>query len=1709
MPASEQTWRSPKLMHTVFAVSGVGLLLCTIWMFAADHDRSWKDHQRQFRNVELTSLDWRKQQEANDDAMAKQARAQDRLDELRSSPLNAQTLEEFWAEVRARGNSYEQDHEDGFQEFLAAHEELITAARQAREAYSEERLRVDQLRVGAEDARKAADARQKGGTDPDAKQKQALLSDLEEKLANAEQGAEESRATLKSAEQAATESRKEVVDALKAVIQLARVDEDRTLQDRKFASADFDAVRAELGIGVRDGKSPSDLDEIQQRVDTEAANVQELLMQYQGFSQHRKQLQRTVDKLIQEEQELVKDLEDARAALVQLDKAVVDRRSTFFVSSPPFLGKRWLELPILDAFNSPLKIQNLWSEGLDQKYGSFNRVRRFDRCTTCHQAIQSTAPGSAVDPAWVHNTPLELVLSPPNADERAQADTGDPTLDQRLERLYGVSLADGLLDPSDVTVRLVRRESSAARAAIGVPEDLRSQQPGIEIRMALLQPAPDTAHADVDAGLRVGDVIIEINGSPMRDRQRTVQRLLEAADSNEVLTLTVRRGLAHPYASHPRLDLFVGSLSPHRMEEFACTVCHDGQGSATDFKWASHTPDSDRQRLDWREKYGWFDNHHWIFPMNPKRFVEASCLKCHHDVHSLAASQRFPDPPAPKLTRGHQLILKYGCYGCHEVNGFDGPDKRLGPDLRLEPNFYAAALQFQHAPDTGYDRLTPEEQELVGRLITHPEEQDVRRRVHSLILEDARVAEQSRAGKSEKEPRLTAYVHDRLEPLLRDVEVPGKLTKVGPSLRFVARKLDPAFMFDWIREPKHFRPGTRMPQFFGLWDHLPAESTRSEIAALQEQKARLARVPKRRRNTARIREIEEQIADLQTRAAQAEAGQVEKGFEPLEVFGMVTYLTQRSQDFAYLDPTALDPQDASSTDQRVARGKLLFEERGCLACHTHKDFPESKEFRKADDIVQGPDLSGLGDKFASIESRRWLYSWIKNPTRYHARTVMPDLFLAPLEHKNAQGQVTHRSDPVADIAAYLTSDRTGWRPKGDTIAAANQVDSRELKELALEFLKDAFYTKRAEQYLEVGIPERLRAELKGAETELVVPNESFEAGTPLSQQQILLYVGNKTISKYGCYACHDIPGFEDAKPIGTGLADWGRKEPAKLAFEHITHYLHGPGGGHSHGAHSHGGHSSSSTATPDAGHADASREHGDDGAAGDGAAAEAAREPIDEYFLHAIESSHREGFIYQKLREPRSFDYHVTENKRYSERLRMPQFPFGHDEREAIITFVIGLVADPPSAKYVYKPDPRSEALIAGRAVLEKYNCGGCHVLEPERWSVSLPDGAVPAPPAVPTYPFLAADYSSDELAESGQTDARGRLEMHLAGMPALNPADGRPLVNETEEDQLTDEDTFDPTSVLYNFELWKPTPIDGHAFGVGQVVAGITDGSIEKRHSAEGGTLARYLLAPLLQRQKQGNELLSRLPNPNASGKEVWGFVPPPLIGEGKKVQSGWLYEFLIDPYPIRPQVVLRMPKFNLAASEATALVNYFAALDEAEYPYNFDARRRSSHLAEAESRYQEVLQGASASGTRFGDAMKILTDSKNGCTQCHQIGDFAQAPKGPDLAAVHRRLRPEYVRNWLARPAAILPYTTMPENFKYRPDAPAEDGFVVKQGMQSVKYVHGTSTEQVDATVDLLMNWDEYMKQQTSISRLVEENSPKTPATPDSTAAAAGAAP
>ena len=68
----------------------------------------------------------------------------------------------------------------------------------------------------------------------------------------------------------------------------------------------------------------------------------------------------------------------------------------------------------------------------------------------------------------------------------------------------------------------------------------------------------------------------------------------------------------------------------------------------------------------------------------------------------------------------------------------------------------------------------------------------------------------------------------------------------------------------------------------------------------------------------------------------------------------------------------------------------------------------------------------------------------------------------------------------------------------------------------------------------------------------------FDAKADLASMDIHkqeVYVGRNLIAYYGCFACHAIPGFEDAKPIGTELTEEGSKPVHRLdfGFLHLPH----------------------------------------------------------------------------------------------------------------------------------------------------------------------------------------------------------------------------------------------------------------------------------------------------------------------------------------------------------------------------------------------------------------------------------------------------------------------------------------------------------------------------------------------------------------------------
>ncbi|MFM1902364.1 MAG: hypothetical protein RLZZ440_264, partial [Planctomycetota bacterium] len=1196
--------------------------------------------------------------------------------------------------------------------------------------------------------------------------------------------------------------RGDLLERMRDIAKRAKFREDLLAGALKLRKAELDKNRADYELAVSDEAPADRQSSLLAIADAKREEVSAATLAFQEANTYRKSLESLVSQILAAEDEAAKAVADHRTKLGLLQKTLEQRKSN--------VAKTALELPVLDAFNGPLKVEQVWLPQLTLN-NNFRDVARFDRCVTCHRGMDKSRPGSPQDPAYPGEETLDLVLATPDeeaARELIDAARTDGTADDALQAVYGLRLAErGVFTADAATVNVV-----LPAPAVAYDEE------------------PDPSAAAAVAGLLPGDVIEEVAGLRISGKAMAAAALLETPVWGSPLELKVRRGVPQPYATHPRLDLFVSDSSPHPMKNFGCTICHQGQGSATSFKWASHAPNSPKIAHEWHGEYGWFNNHHWILPMLPDRFEQSSCLKCHHQVVDLEPSEKFPEPPAPKLVEGYQLIRQYGCYGCHEINGWAGPDKRIGPDLRLAPNYHEVAAAIAADPglaDLGEDALRWAREVRAGT-----DGRNARGRLREAILEDAAAGEES---------KLLPRSHE-LAAMLKDPETPGSFPKVGPSLRHLASKVGFDWLYSWLRNPQDFRPSTKMPRFFGLWEHL-------EGKGLEESER----------------------------------------YEPLEIRSMIHYLASSSQPFEFVEPFA-----GITAEADVARGKKAFQLRGCLACHQHGDFPDATS-------THGPDLSRIGAKLASQpQGRAWLYSWIREPARYHSKTNMPNVMLEP--ERLADGRV---ADPAADATAYLMQSTEDWRPSEIPSESLSEGEREALDELALMYLKERFPTVRAQAILKAGLTAE-QGTMRGDEAMLV------GLDGPARDATLLHYVGKKTIGKLACYSCHDIPGFEDAKPAGAALADWGRKESSRIAFEQVSQFVmhqladgHGHGGHHVHGAeagHGGGAHGEDGHSAEDSGglNPDLAYVVKEEGAHVD----LESLDPDTGYFVEKLLGHEREGFLWQKLRAPRSYDYKKVENKSYNERYRMPQFPFDAEQREAVMTFVLGLVAEPPAPQFVHQPGPREQARLDGIVVAEQYNCGGCHALEMDRWDVAFRPGALGEGSETADYPFLSPHFTPQQVVTSLAANAEGLRRATLVGSPVLDPETGRPQL--VDEDGVPIEEDDDESVPHRPFTLWRDALVDGEPRAVGGPNLIVPESALAagRHYPGRGGDLARLLYPVVIADEKEIN--------PNVTPTDAWGWLPPPLVGEGKKVQSAWLHKFLLNPHMIRPPAVLRMPKFT-----------------------------------------------------------------------------------------------------------------------------------------------------------------------------------------------------
>jgi cytochrome c2 len=1046
-----------------------------------------------------------------------------------------------------------------------------------------------------------------------------------------------------------------------------------------------------------------------------------------------------------------------------------------------------------------------------------------------------------------------------------------------------------------------------------------------------------------------------------------------------------------PFSGHPNPSLFLTSTSPHPMEKFGCTVCHEGDGSGTSFQNAEHSPASPAQADKWSEEHHWHSNHFWEYPMFPKPFLEATCIRCHHSVTELGVNEKF-GASAPKVFEGYNLIREFGCFGCHEINGYDGT-RPIGPDMRGEP-------------------ATPEE-----------------------------------AAKIAADPNA----------------IPGTLRKVGPSLRHVAQKTSESFIASWTKDPKAFRPTTRMPKFFD-------ETNQHDALAAKLQ--------------------------------------------PVELAAIATFLTSKSTPIAQATPNEGYTPDA-------ARGKFLFARRGCLACHS---YPGDEELAgaKAD---FGPELSRIHEKLLPGEAGfKWLYNWLREPEKYHTRTKMPDLFLDPYKdgdkeidpaadiaafllqkgtkelppldknwapalgvvgdadfsaEKAASLSVPHEGVLVQEVlqGSAASRARTGSEVKpleagdvvlkigsdaatspeqldklfaarkpGETVTlsiiskgqsvtreviASNAVDDLTrfyLTKAGLTSDKvEAIFKNRRVAYPEAaktpkadGTLPSLKEFIKGDEVELVAPPEEAEVSEEAWKQRQLVFLGKRTIGRYGCFGCHDISGFEDGKPIGPALTDWGRKDTSKLAPEHIEEYLH-----------HHGERDGSSTFEK------IENILGTQKSDGNVPELQLTEALLFESLLH----HGRPGFIWQKLRDPRSYDYEKTASKGWDERLRMPNFYFDQKQIEAISTFVLGLVADPPAEQFQFRPTGAKLAIVEGERLLEKFNCTGCHMVDlPEFQFATTPEEFPSSELSSAQYPQaldLLMKIKPPINGDTGRKTPAGEPIARVRGMVLAEPDP-----EELPEDQILTTVAWTPVKA-FDKTLYPSVPVQ------------IPVPKLISRTKGRGGDFAMWLAGHIKNDPGVGDN------------NRALQASPPPLYREGWKVQTPWLYQFLKNPEQVRYTTVLRMPRFNLDDNEAQTLANYFAAIDGAPFPYQSVPQNTPAFTDEHVKKYAEAYPD---SKDKYDLATWKVINS-NVCRQCHQVGgnaivgDPKQVVRGPNLERVSRRLRPDWLELWIASPPWVTPYTSMPVNF------PAD-----KKSMADL--FGGNGWEQIQGAVYGLVNYQRVLE-------------------------------
>src|SRR5580765_5602094 len=393
-------------------------------------------------------------------------------------------------------------------------------------------------------------------------------------------------------------------------------------------------------------------------------------------------------------------------------------------------------------------------------------------------------------------------------------------VDEEATRLNELNLAmeKAIADKAEIQKQLGQYTGAAATVQKQI-DDLGAEQARLSKRLTVIAPSVlkdyfrDAPLVDFMAPtIKVNQIILpnvvdDVNfiRVPKMDRCQTCHLAIDKKGYEKY---------PQPYTTHPKLELYLGGSSAHPIDRVGCTVCHEGMGQSVSFRDAAHAPGDEKQKEEWEKQYHWEQPHLWDYPMLPTKMTEASCAKCH--------KQQVYVPGADNLAKAYATFERAGCYACHKTKGFDTNIRKPGPiltkiDSKLTADWVKNWIRNPRAvkPTTWMPRF------FYNSNNSSPEDA-VRNETEINAIVAYLFANSEHYDPALKTP--PSGDAKRGEDIVKSIGCQcchvvgeGNRSDLGPRRTFgqplenLGNKTTYEWIYNWVRDPKHYNPSTYMP----------------------------------------------------------------------------------------------------------------------------------------------------------------------------------------------------------------------------------------------------------------------------------------------------------------------------------------------------------------------------------------------------------------------------------------------------------------------------------------------------------------------------------------------------------------------------------------------------------------------------------------------------------------------------------------------------------------------------------------------------------------------------------------------------------------------------------------------------------------------------------------------------------------------------------